>query len=92
MELKLKNLFLKLNIFHYLLLKDILNLFVLCQVKMNNELKQLNYESFKEILISILKNNNNNIYFYQEDLDLKTNLFLYQNNINPNIYRLIYNK
>ena len=57
-----------------------------------NELKQLNYESFKEFLISILKNNNNNIYFYQEDLDLKTNLFLYQNNINPNICRLIYNK
>ena len=57
----------------------------------NEKLKKLTKEDIENFLFKFYKKNEEfEVNFYNEEPDLKLNLFLYKNNINPNIIKLIY--
>ena len=59
--------------------------------EVNNELKNLSFDVIKKDLKLYIENNKNkNFYFYNEEGDISTNLFLYQNQIPPDLCKLCY--
>ena len=59
--------------------------------EVNNELKNLSFDIIKNDLKLYIENNKNkNFYFYNEEGDISTNLFLYQNQIPPDLCKLCY--
>ena len=59
--------------------------------EVNNELKNLSFDLIKKDLKLYIENNKNkNFYFYNEEGDISTNLFLYQNQIPPDLCKLCY--
>ena len=59
--------------------------------EVNNELNNLSFDVIKNDLKLYIENNKNkNFYFYNEEEDISTNLFLYQNQIPPDLCKLCY--
>ncbi len=59
--------------------------------EVNNELNNLSFDVIKnDLKLYIEKNKNKNFYFYNEEEDISTNLFLYQNQIPPDLCKLCY--